>query len=188
MFLVSLMVLFDGLVNQHTINEQCFLDTKHCHGIKFQSIYSANGMFLCLQGLTAGSKHDSFMLAEENLLPQLQQMFPNNEFSLYGDPAYPNSGVLWTGFRNPPTRFPEAHFNKHMLKVQVCVEWGFQTVTAVCGHVDFVPGVRIYVSPIAKHYITAVFIQNMRICFYGNLTSRVFGCRAMDINEHIKMV
>jgi nuclease HARBI1 len=165
-----------------------FSGHKRCHGIKVQSIYSANGMFLCLQGPTAGLKHDSFMLAESNLLPQLQQMFPNNEFALYGVPEYSNSCVLWTGFRNPPAQSPEAHFNKRMLKVRVCVEWGFQTGTAVCRHVDFVPGMRIFVSPVAKHYITAVFIQNMHTCFYGNLTSRVFGCRAMDINKYIEMV
>jgi hypothetical protein len=139
-------------------------------------------MYLCLQGLTAGSKHDSFMLTESNLLPQLQQMFPNNEFALYGDPAYPNSGVLWTGFRNPPSRSPEAHFNN------VCRRFRYVLNGVSKELQQFVAQMGNKASPIAKHYITAVFIQNMRTCFYGNLTSRVFGCRAMDIDEYIKMV
>jgi DDE superfamily endonuclease len=94
-------------------------------------------------------------LAESNILQQLQQMFPNNEFAIYGDPAYPNSGVLWTGFRNPLPNTPQAEFNKRMSAVRVCVEWGFQSVTSVFRHVDFVPAMKIFKSPVGKHYIVS---------------------------------
>ena len=46
---------------------------------------------------------------------------------VYGDPAYPLSVHLQTGFRNPANR-EEENFNQSMSAVRVAVEWVFGDV------------------------------------------------------------
>ena len=61
---------------------------KRHHAIKYQSVYLPDGMFMTLFGPIAGSRHDGFLFRESNLLHQMQDMFPDGEYALYGDPAY----------------------------------------------------------------------------------------------------
>ena len=65
---------------------------KRIHAIKFQSVVAPNGLIANLYGPVEGKKHDSGMLADSNLLTQLQQhsFSPNRQpLCIYGDPAYP---------------------------------------------------------------------------------------------------
>jgi nuclease HARBI1 len=78
---------------------------KRSHGIKFQSVVPPDGLIVDLFGPMVGSRHDSFMLGESNLLNKLRDLMPadgslGTVFSLYGDPAYPQSLHLFGGFRN----------------------------------------------------------------------------------------
>ena len=49
---------------------------KRCHGIKFQSVVTPDGMFALLYGPIAGSRHDCFLLAQSDLVQQLRQTIP----------------------------------------------------------------------------------------------------------------
>jgi hypothetical protein len=62
------------------------------------------------------------MLAESGLLQQLSQIMPRNQpgiqiYSLYGDPAYPQSQYIIGGYCNPPPNSIEAQWNTTMSKV-----------------------------------------------------------------------
>jgi hypothetical protein len=55
-----------------------------------------------------GNRHDSHMLTRSGLLPALRNLMPvemvtlgENIYSLYADPAYPQSAHIFGGFRNP---------------------------------------------------------------------------------------
>jgi hypothetical protein len=76
------------------------------------------------------------MLAESGLLHQLTQIMPHNQpgvqiYSLYGDPAYPQSQYLVGDYRNPAPNSIEVQWNTAMSKVRISVEWGFKEITQV---------------------------------------------------------
>ena len=65
---------------------------KKVHSIKFQSIATPNGLIANLYGPVEGKRHDSAMLAQSQVLNQLQRFSFNPHgdiLCVYGDPAYP---------------------------------------------------------------------------------------------------
>jgi hypothetical protein len=154
---------------------------KRTHGVKFQSVVTPDGLIACLFGPIPGSRHDSFMLAESGLLQQLTEIMPRNQpgvqiYSLYGDPAYPQSQYLVGGYRNPAPNSVEAQWNTAMSKVRISVEWGFKEITQVWTFLDFRRNMKIFKFPVAKYYIVAAFLCNIRNCFYLNQTATYYGC------------
>ena len=84
-----------------------------------------------MYGLVEGKRHDSDMLVQSSLLPQLQQFAdtPNREaVCLYGDTTYPLRIHLQAPFRRNRTPQQEA-FNTVMSNVRVAVEWLFKEIT-----------------------------------------------------------
>ena len=63
---------------------------KRCHGLKFQSVVTPDGLIVCLWEPMNGNRHGSHMLRESHLLQQLDEMMLVNRviYALYGDPAY----------------------------------------------------------------------------------------------------
>jgi nuclease HARBI1 len=151
---------------------------KRCHGIKFQSVVTPDGLIAQLFGPVPGSRHDSYMLAQSRLLSQLRELMPQGTplFSIYGDPAYPQSEYLFGGFRNPAAGSLEAAWNTQMSKVREVVEWLFKEIIAQWSFLDFRASMKIFQSPIAKYFIIAAFFTNFRSLFYGSQTSEYFGC------------
>jgi hypothetical protein len=154
---------------------------KRCHGIKFQSVVTPDGLIAMMYGPVPGSRHDSFMLGESNLVQQLREVVPlNNQgipaYQLYGDPAYPQSGVLFGGFRNARPGTIEATWNTEMSKVRESVEWLFKEIITQWSFLDFKQSMKFFKSPIAKYYIIGAFLTNLRCCCYGSQTSKFFGC------------
>ncbi len=166
---------------------------KRRHGIKFQSVVIPNGMVAALHGPEAGSRHDSFLLGESEILDQLESMFPTANYSLYGDPAYPQSGWLHGGYRNPRPNTPQAEYNKLLSSVRESVEWGFNGVLQQFATLDYKKELMIYRSPVAAYYIVAAFLQNLRVCLYGNEISLYFQAdgmidNRMNINEYLSLI
>ena len=65
---------------------------KRVHAIKFQSVVAPNGLIANLCGPVEGRRHDSGMLADSGLLPQLQlhsRSPSGNPLCIYGDLGYP---------------------------------------------------------------------------------------------------
>jgi nuclease HARBI1 len=78
---------------------------KSCHGIKFQSVVTPDGLFVSIYGSVSGNRHDSFLLSNSGLLNKLQEFMSDDApediaaviYSLYGDPAYPQSIHIFGG-------------------------------------------------------------------------------------------
>jgi hypothetical protein len=160
-------------------------------------VITPDGLIALLFGPIPGSRHDSFMLAESGLLQQLRQLMPINGvngpiFSLYGDPAYPQSHHIFGGFRNPLPGSQEAQWNTTMSKVREAVEWGFKEITMQWSYLDFRSRMKIFQSPIAKYYTIAAFLCNLRNCCYGSQTSVYFDCHdhngKLNMDQYISLV
>ena len=68
------------------------------------------------------------------------------------------------------------------------VEWGFSNILAQCSFLDFRIATKIFQSPVAKYYIVAALLVNIRICFYGNQTMEYFKCEAMSFDEYLLLI
>jgi hypothetical protein len=103
---------------------------KRCHGIKLQSpVFTPDGLFACMYGPITGNRHDSFMMSRSQLLQKLQAFMPQDGgilYSMYGDPAYPQSAYVYGGYRNPPAGSLQA-WNNQMSKVGEVVDGALQT-------------------------------------------------------------
>ena len=99
---VGLSTLF-GVING-TLRKTCrpsyfqkllYSGHKRAQGIKFQSVVTPDGLFACFFGPINGNQHDSYMLARSEFIPKLQEFMPpaggDTVYSLYADPAYPQS-------------------------------------------------------------------------------------------------
>ena len=75
---------------------------KRCHGIKFQSVATPDGLFASMYGPVSGNRHDSFLLSNSGLLNKLQEFMPDDApediaaviYSLYGDQLIPSPFIF----------------------------------------------------------------------------------------------
>lgn len=161
---------------------------KRHHGLKYQSVYLPDGIMGNLYGPIPGSRHDSFMLSESGIFDDLQIILPDRDYSIYGDPAYPQSAWIHGGYRNPAGGSEQAEYNTIMSKVRETVEWGFKDIIQQFSYLDFKKEMMIFRSPIASYYFVACFFQNLRVCLYGNETSLYFGSLPMSIEEYLALI
>ena len=163
---------------------------KRCHGIKFQSVVTPDGLYAHFYGPIAGNRHDASLLNFSNLLPKLALFMPDDGtfpvvYSLYGDPAYPNSVYLFCGFWNPLEGTLEAFCNTCMSKVRIAVEWGFNQILQQWSFLDFRPAKKIFHSPVAQYYMVGAFLINLRTCYYGNQAMVYFDCDTLSITQYL---
>jgi nuclease HARBI1 len=183
--------------------KQAYSGHKRSHGIKFQSVVTPDGLFALMYGPIMGNRHDSYMLAKSEFIQKLRAFMPQENdpvplgghvapppvvFSLYGDPAYPQSGYIFGGYRNPAAGSVQAQWNTEMSKVREVVEWGFAYIIANWSFLNFKPSMMILKSPIAQYYIVGAFLTNLRTCFYGNQTMAYFGADAMSLDEYLALI
>ena len=163
---------------------------KQCHGIKFQGVVAPDGMFVSLFGPIEGSRHNLYMLLESGLLPKLVAMFPENtnQFTLFGDPAYPQSAQIIGGFCYAVAGSEEARWNTAMSKVRQCVEWGFNEVLKQWKFLNHLPSMKVFELPLGHYYFVGCFLTNLLTCLYGNQTTRHFNTRAPSVEEYLELI
>ena len=160
---------------------------KRVHALKFQSIVTPNGLIANLYGPVEGKRHDSGMLADSNVLPQLQRIChrPNDiPLCIYGDLAYPLRPQLQTPFRGLNLTVNEKAYNTSMSKVRTEVEWVFGDIVKFFSFMDFKRNLKIGLSPIGKMYIVCSLLTNAHTCLYGSMSSMYFDLPPPTIYEY----
>jgi hypothetical protein len=109
-------------------------------------------------------------------------------YSLYGDPANPQSAYVYGGYRNPPAGSLQAAWNTQMSKVREVVEWGFANIVSNWSFLDFRAAMMVFKSPVAKYFVVAAFLVNLRTCFNGNQTMDYFDCTTMTIDQYLSLI
>ena len=139
-----------------------------------------------MYGPVEGKRHDSGMLAQSSLLPQLQHFAhtPNGELvCLYDDTAYPLRIHLQAPFRGNRTPQQEV-FNTAMSNVWVAVEWLFKEITTYFSFLDFQKDLKIGLSPVGKMYTVCALMTNARTCLYKSQTSDYFGVNPPILEDY----
>ena len=127
-------------------------------------MFFPDGYIACLFGPVPAKTHDARFLCEINLIQQLHNIIPEDNFngpvySLYGDLAYPQSAYLLDRFRNAIAGTDESNFNRLMSSVCITVEWGYCEFIEQWKYLDFCQPMRIFQSPVAQYYINAAFLR-----------------------------
>ena len=92
--------------------------------------------------------------------------FPcRNVFSLYGDPAYPQSIYIFGGYNNPLNGSTHVLWNTSMSKVCEVVEWGLANILSQWSFLNFRAGMKIFQIPVAKYNIVGAFLVNVQTYF-----------------------
>ena len=184
----------DGTVRQTCrptyFQKQNYSGHKRYHGLKFQSIVTPDGFFGHFFGPTNGNRHDSFMLGESGVMPILGAFMAgfDQPYALYGDPAYPQSGLLFGGFRNAPPGSEMAAFNAAMSKVRESVEWGFMEITRTWPFLAQKSAMKVFKIPVARYYLLGAFLCNLRNALYRNQVSGYFDCAPLGLDEYLGLV
>lgn len=150
---------------------------KKVHSIKFQSIATPNGLIANLYGPVEEKRHDSAMLAQSQVLNQLQRLSFNphgDTLCVYGGPAYPLRPQLQGPFRDARLTNIQKAWNESMSEVRVSVAWIFGDVVNYFKFLDFKKNLKICQSAVGKMYITCALMHNARTCLYGTPTSTFF--------------
>ena len=161
---------------------------KRVHALKFQSIATPNGLVANLFGPVEGRRHDSGMLTDSMLYPQLQQFShaPNGtNLCIYGDLAYPFRAYLQTPFRLVRLNGAQQAYNTAMSKVRIGVEWVFGDITNFFKFLDFKKNLKIGLSPIGKMYLVCALLMNCHTCMYGSMTSTYFQMEPPTLQEYL---
>lgn len=189
---------------------------KRVHGIKFQSVALPNGLIGNMYGPVGkgnfilidlwvkfpilifvffvifypeGRRHDAGMLADSNLLQDMQRYAftpgpVRHPLCVYGDPAYPMRVHLQAPFRNMVLTPQMVNFNKAMSSVRVSVEWLFGDIVEYFKFVDFKKNLKIGLSSVGKMYIVCALLRNALTCLYGNTTSDFFELDPPTLEEY----
>lgn len=136
-----------------------------------------------------GRKHDASMLADSNLLQELQ----TNAFSptgqamnIYGDLAYPLHLHLQTPFRQAVLTPAMQQYNNDMKSIRIAVEWLFGDIINDFKFLDYKKNLKIGMSCVGKMYVVATLLRNGITCLYGNNTSEYFGIDPPSVHFYFR--
>lgn len=160
---------------------------KKVHALKFQSIAAPNGLIANLYGPVEGRRHDSAVLAQSQIYPQLQQNSIDTNgrtLCIYGDPAYPLRPQLQAPFRNAILTQQQKDYNYSMSQVRSSVEWLFGDITNWFAFIDFKKKLKIRLSSVGKMYLVCSLMKNARTCLYGSMTNDFFQIDSPSIRDY----
>ena len=168
--------------------KQCYNGHKRVHALKYQSIVAPNGIIANLFGPIEGRRHDSFMLAESKILPELEakNVGEVEPFCVYGDPAYPLRPELQAPFKGSRLTIHQHDFNKRMSMSRISVEWAFGKVLSLFAFVDFKKNQRLNLLPLAKYFKVAVILTNIHTCFNGSQINEFFKCNPLSVEQYLQ--
>lgn len=116
-----------------------------------------------------GRKHDAGMVADSNLLADLNRYAfsaAGQPLCIYGDPAYPLCVNLQSPFRNAVLT-PQMHaYNAAMSSVRCSVEWLFGDTVNYFKFLDFNKKLKLGLSSVGKMYIVCAILRNSLTCLY----------------------
>jgi len=156
--------------------EAVFSGHKRCHGLKYQSVVGADGIYWDFQGPYDGRRHDSFLLKESNLMQRLHEVNPEKSMFIYGDGAYYVDSHIIGPHLGSALAPEEKRFNQYMSNMRVSVEWGFANIIRLWAGLNFKPAQKPFESPIADLFRAGVILANCNnILRGGNQISQYFG-------------
>jgi len=112
------------------------------------------------------------------------------QYCLFGDKAYLLRPWMQVAF---PERVDgeqdvyEEEQNTNMAAVRVSVEKGYKEIKQVFSCLDYKRKLKVREGPLGLMYRCAVFLWNVRVCFYGSQTASFFSCEPPTVEAYLAL-
>ena len=173
------------------IQEDVYDGHYRIHGIEFIGVTLPSGMFGYLGKATAARHNDCFLVNDSDLAEQLSTVHSQfdeplrSQLAAFGDSIFavrPGMKRMHKGNFLTPAQIAE---NTAMTRQRISVEWNFGSVTQQWAYLDYVPGLKLFLSPIGDIYRCAVLLTNMRSTFYGNNACAYYNITPPDLLTYL---
>ncbi|OXA55035.1 hypothetical protein Fcan01_10212 [Folsomia candida] len=165
--------------------QEVYSGHKRQHGLKYQSVVLPNGLIANLYGPVSGRRHDSYMLAESNLMWNLQNHLGAENLHLYGDKGYALQQHLITPYQGNDLPPQHRQFNLVISRMRICVEWEFGELFEQFAFLDLKKNQKIYLQPLGKYMAVATILKNCKTCLNGSQTSMYFGLNPPSLSSYV---
>ena len=160
---------------------------KRRHCVKWQGIMLPNGIMPMPFGPVHGRHHDSFMMDQSGLVRTMRRVCRRLgvAYSLYGDPAYPQSDWISGPFQHTRLTSEEEEFNAGMSSTRISNEWGFGKIKLNWAFLDLENGHKLYLNDVQKYWPVAQILTNCHTCLYGSQTSSYFDIVPPTVEDYV---
>ncbi|KAF2891121.1 hypothetical protein ILUMI_15052 [Ignelater luminosus] len=125
---------------------------------------------------------------ESALYQQLQQcaVFEDDEqYVLYGDPAYFLTDLLLCPYAGRNLTKQQPHFNRSLSTVRKSVEWEFGKVISEFAFLDYKKNQNLLLQDIGDMYRTSVILTNCHTRLYDSQPNQYFNIKPPTLEEYL---
>ncbi|KAF2889512.1 hypothetical protein ILUMI_07648 [Ignelater luminosus] len=119
---------------------------------------------------------------------QLQQCAvfeDDDQYVLYGDPAYPLTDLLLCPYAGRNLTKQQQNFNRSMSTVRKSVEWEFGKVISELAFLDYKKNQKLLLQDIGNMYRTAVILTNCHTRLYDSQSNQYFNIKPPTLEEYL---
>ncbi|KAH9103027.1 hypothetical protein AeMF1_020523 [Aphanomyces euteiches] len=169
------------------LQKRIYSGHKRRHCLNFQGLTTPDGLCIHFFGPLEGSRHDVTLLRVSKLLEYFQtnsDVFDG--YYIYGDPAYPVSKWIVSGYKGNNLDDRKKLFNASMSRVRQGVEWNFGRMKTLWGFITYKMHQKIMLSNVGAVVLVAMFLTNCNTCYNGgNQISSYFDMNPPSLREYL---
>lgn len=122
------------------------------------------------------------------LYNQLQKctVFEDEQFVIYGDPAYPLVELIIKPYSTRNISPEEALFNMNMSSMRQAVEWGFGKTISIFAFLDYKKNQKLLLQDLESMYFAATLLSNCHTCLYESQASKYFNIKPPSLAEYLQ--
>jgi nuclease HARBI1 len=179
-------------VGPNAVQRSMYNGHKRCHGLKFQSVATPDGLIFHVFGPEEGRRHDSTLYRKSNMDAVLSEslLVNNRQLCLLADSAYTLQPWLQTIFSVTSTTDGQLQaFNTALSQSRVAVEWSYKDIRQTWTALDFKRKLKINESPVGLLWTTGCLLWNIKVVLgHGSQTGEHFDtqpptwCQYCNIN------
>jgi DDE superfamily endonuclease len=150
----------------NAIQRSMYNGHKRCHGLKFQTVATPDGLIFHVFGPEEGRRHDSTLYRKSNMNAVLAQSLVVNDrqLCLVADSAYTLHPWLQTMFPGTSNANDEIQaFNKALSGARVAVEWSYKDIRQTWNSLDFKRKLKLNESSIGLLWIAECLLWNLKV-------------------------
>jgi len=151
------------------------------HGVRYQAVVNAFGLFMSFKGPHPGRRHDAEMYRQTGFEELFATCVANQPLFIYGDDAYQASQYLLKPIDSLEPH--DVYWNKCWASRRVSVEWSFGKMMGLWKLLALKEKMRLLRSPVAKLVRVAGLLTNLHTIFYGGIVPAYFHCPEMPTAE-----
>jgi hypothetical protein len=153
------------------------------HGVKFQAVINAFGLFVNFFGPQPGRRHDAELFRESEFERLFTEAIGPRLLVVYGDSAYVANQYMWKPIADVVggLNAQQTQWNEEWARRRVAVEWSFGKMMSLWKLLSMKEKMRVQLSPVAVQIRVAALMTNLHTLCYPGLIPTYFRCEENDM-------